>query len=395
MPPAETGVNLERCHGGGAEQDMAWNEPGNNKKRDPWQDGEQRDLDEALKQMKDRFGRFFGGGGGGSGFPGPLLILLGVLGAWFAMDSWQTIDERERGVVLRFGKFDRVMGSGLNMKWPRPIETVEIVETTRVRSDSAEVRMLTRDEALVMVDFNVQYTASDPYLFLFGGRSPEDTLRQTAESAVRQVIGASTLDDVFSEKRTELSSTAKQELQETLDRYATGIVVTELNFQNLRPPAEVKEAFDDAIAAREDNQRIKNEAEAYAQKIVPEARGLAERNKALAEGERQSAIARASGEAMRFKLLLEQYQKAPQVTRKRLFLETMQEVLARNPKVMVDAGGGNNVMVLPLEKLMQNVVVPTLPMVRDDGSPGTPSATRTPSVREAFDPTRVAREPRQ
>lgn len=383
---------------------MAWNEPGNNnKRRDPWENGENRDLDEALKQMKDRLGRLFGGGGGGNGggksggFPGPWLILLGVLGAWFAMDSWQTIDERQRGVVLRFGKFDRVMGAGLNMKWPRPIETVEIVETTRVRSDSAEVRMLTKDEALVMVDFNVQYTASDPYLFLFGGRAPEDTLRQTTESAIRQVIGASTLDDVFSEKRTELANSAKEELQETLERYNTGIIVTELNFQNLRPPAEVKEAFDDAIAAREDNQRIKNEAEAYAQKIVPEARGLAERNKALAEGERQSAIAKATGEAARFKLLVEQYQKAPQVTRKRLFLETMQEVLSRNPKVMVDAGGNNNVMVLPLDKLMQNAVLPALPATARDDAPATaaPSVRAAGPEREAFDPMRVAREPRQ
>lgn len=380
---------------------MAWNEPGNNnKRRDPWENGENRDLDEALKQMKDRLGRLFGGGGGGGksgGFPGPWLIVLGVLGAWFAMDSWQTIDERQRGVVLRFGKFDRVMGAGLNMKWPRPIETVEIVETTRVRSDSAEVRMLTKDEALVMVDFNVQYTASDPYLFLFGGRAPEDTLRQTTESAIRQVIGASTLDDVFSEKRTELANSAKEELQETLERYNTGIIVTELNFQNLRPPAEVKEAFDDAIAAREDNQRIKNEAEAYAQKIVPEARGMAERNKALAEGERQSAIAKATGEAARFKLLVEQYQKAPQVTRKRLFLETMQHVLSRNPKVMVDAGGNNNVMVLSLDKLMQNAVLPTLPTtLRDDApSTATPSVRAASPEREAFDPMRVAREPRQ
>ncbi|MBL0028445.1 MAG: FtsH protease activity modulator HflK [Rhodanobacteraceae bacterium] len=376
---------------------MAWNEPGNNKKpRDPWQDGENRDLDAALKQIKDRFGRFFGGGGG-VGFPGPLLIVLGVLGAWFAVDSWQTIDERERGVVLRFGKFERVMGSGLNMKWPRPIETVEIVETTRVRSDSAEVRMLTKDEALVMVDFNVQYTASDPYLFLYGGRAPEDTLRQTTESAIRQVIGASTLDDVFSEKRTGLANTAKEELQKTLERYSTGIIVTELNFQNLRPPAEVKEAFDDAIAAREDNQRIKNEAEAYAQKIVPEARGLAERNKSLAEGERQSAIAKATGESARFSLLVAQYQKAPQVTRKRLFLETMQDVLSRNPKVMVDAGGGNNVMVLPLDKLMQNVVLPVLPALREDGAGAAVTATARAVApeREAFDPARVAREPRQ
>jgi membrane protease subunit HflK len=283
------------------------------------------------------------------------------------------------------------------MKWPRPIETVEIVETTRVRSDSAEVRMLTKDEALVMVDFNVQYTASDPYLFLYGGRTPEDTLRQTSESAVRQVIGASTLDDVFSEKRTELANTAKEELQKTLERYSTGIIVTELNFQNLRPPAEVKEAFDDAIAAREDNQRIKNEAEAYAQKIVPEARGLAERNKALAEGERQSAIAKSTGESARFTLLVEQYLKAPQVTRKRLFLETMQDVLSRNPKVMVDAGSGNNVMVLPLDKLMQNVVLPVLPALREDGAGAAVTATARAVApeREAFDPMRVAREPRQ
>ena len=315
----------------------------------------------------------------------------------FGIPQWQTIDERERGVVLRFGKFERVMGSGLNMKWPRPIETVEIVETTRVRSDSAEVRMLTKDEALVMVDFNVQYTASDPYLFLYGGRTPEDTLRQTSESAVRQVIGASTLDDVFSEKRTELANTAKEELQKTLERYSTGIIVTELNFQNLRPPAEVKEAFDDAIAAREDNQRIKNEAEAYAQKIVPEARGLAERNKALAEGERQSAIAKSTGESARFTLLVEQYLKAPQVTRKRLFLETMQDVLSRNPKVMVDAGSGNNVMVLPLDKLMQNVVLPVLPALREDGAGAAVTATARAVApeREAFDPMRVAREPRQ
>ncbi len=378
---------------------MAWNEPGNNKRKDPWADGESRDLDEALKQMKERFTRFFGGGGAGktgggaSRFPGAMLIAFGLVGIWFATDSWQAIDESERGVVLRFGKFDRVMPSGLNFKWPRPIETVDIVETTRVRSDSAEVRMLTRDEALLMVDFNVQYTATDPRLFLFGGRSPEDTLRQTAESAVRQVIGGATLDDAFSEKRTEMSNDAKDELQKTLDRYETGIVVTELNFQNLRPPAEVKEAFDDAISAREDNQRIKNEAEAYAQKIVPEARGMAERNKALAEGERQSAIAKATGEAARFNLLVEQYQKAPLVTRKRLFLETMQEVLSKNPKVMVDAGGNNNVMVLPLDKLMQNVVVPTLPVVRDDGTPV--PANRAAPAREVFDPLRASREPRQ
>lgn len=376
---------------------MAWNEPGNNKRRDPWQDGENRDLGEAMNQLKDRFGRIFGGGGRGAGASGVWLIVLAVLAGWFVLDSWQTIDERQRGVVLRFGRFERVMGSGLNMKWPRPIETVEIVETTRVRSDSAEVRMLTKDEALVMVDFNVQYTASDPYLFLFGGRAPEDTLRQTTESAIRQVIGASTLDDVFSERRTEMANTAKEELQKTLERYNTGIVVTELNFQNLRPPAEVKEAFDDAIAAREDNQRIKNEAEAYAQKIVPEARGLAARNKALAEGERQSAIATATGEATRFSLLVEQYQKAPQVTRKRLFLETMQEVLSRNPKVMVDAGGGNNMMVLPLEKLMQNAVFPGLPGGSGEAStaaPNGPVVRGMPTEHEAFDPARVAREPR-
>jgi membrane protease subunit HflK len=327
---------------------MAWNEPGG-KRRDPWQGGDDKpDLDATLKRVKERFGRLAGGNGGGSG---AWLLIAGIVLAWFAFDSWAKVDESQRGVVLRFGKSDRVMNPGLNLKWPRPIEDVTVVDTTRVRSHSDQVRMLTKDENLVIVDFNVQYSVSDPYRFVFSVRDPEETLRQAAESAVRQVIGGSNMEDVISEKRSKLMEDAKAIVQGLLDeRYQTGLVVSQLTFPNLQPPAEVKDAFDDAIAAREDKQRVQNEAEAYAQKVVPEARGEAARIRAEAEGERAAAIAVAQGAAQRFTLLAAQYRAAPEVTRKRLLLETMQYVLSGSPKVLVE-GGGDKVLYLPLDQI--------------------------------------------
>ena len=378
---------------------MAWNEPGNNKKREPWQDGEQPDLEAKLKELKDRFGRMFGGGGGsGAGLIGLVVLALVVLIGLF--DSFVQINESTRGVVLRFGKVDRVMSAGLQMKWPRPIEEVLIVETARVQSFSAQrMRILTSDENLVDIDFNVQYRAADPEKWLFGVRNPEDTLEGASESAVRQVVGANTLDKILSEERTAMASSATTELQKLLDRYNTGIIVTGLNFQNLRPPEKVQAAFDDAIGAREDNQRYKNQAEAYASKIVPEARGLAARIRTEAEGAKQSAIARATGDAARFDLLVAEYQKAPVVTRKRLLLETMQEVLAKNPKVMVDVkGDSGNMMYLPLDKLMQNAGVTPTATVPVNSVPGI--KTSTPSVERssrdlADDPLSSSREPRK
>ncbi len=380
---------------------MAWNEPGNNKKRDPWQDGEQPDLEETLKQLKDRFGRFFGGGSG-SGLGLIVAIVLGLVVVIGLFDSFKQINESTRGVVLRFGKVHRVMSAGLQLKWPRPIEEVLVVETAQVKSFSAPgVRILTSDENLLDIDFNVQYRAADPVKWLFGVRDPVVTMEGASESAVRQVVGANTMDKILSEERTAMASAAKAELQSLLDRYNTGIVVTGLNFQNLRPPQKVQAAFDDAIAAREDNQRYKNQAEAYASKIVPEARGLAARIRTEAEGAKQAAIARATGDANRFELLVAEYVKAPAVTRKRLLLETMQEVLSKNPKVMVDVQGGNgSMMYLPLDKLLQNAgVAPSSPAVPVNSTPSV-RATPVPALERPArdpneDPLRSSREPRQ
>ncbi|HQW64446.1 MAG TPA: FtsH protease activity modulator HflK [Pseudomonadota bacterium] len=352
---------------------MAWNEPGGGKRRDPWQGGgDQPDLDAMLKRFRDGFGRAFGPPGGGA-----WLVVLAVLGLWFALDSWRTIDESKRGVVLRFGKFDRVMGAGLNFKWPRPIEEVIVVESARVRSTTDQVRMLTRDENLVIVDFNVQYLVSDPLKFLFSVKEPEQTLREAAESAVRQVIGANTMDTLLSGEGTALALDAKDILQQRLEIYGAGLSVSEFNFQNRRPPPEVKDAFDDAITAREDKQRIESEALAYASKVVPEARGQAARVRAEAEGYRTAVVAQAEGESQRFSLLAEQYRAAPQVTRKRLMLETMQDVLAGSPKVMA-SGDGDKVLYLPLDK----IGAPLLPPVT--GEVATPTermgASAVPAV---------------
>lgn len=358
---------------------MAWNEPGN-KRRDPWQSGgggNEPDLDAMLKRMREGFGRVFGGGGGGGGGGGFWLLVLGVVAIWFAFDSWRAIDESEKGVVLRLGKFDRIMGPGLNLKWPSPIEQVFVVEATRVRSTSDEVKMLTRDENLVIVDFNVQYQVSDPRQYQFAVKDPDETLRQVSESAVREVVGASPMDVILSGERTALAETAQTALQEKLDLYGTGLTVTEFNFQNLRPPPEVKDAFDDAITAREDKQRIENEAQAYASKVLPEAGGQAARVRAEAQGDRDAAVAVAQGAADRFSMLVEQYKAAPEVTRKRLYLETMQEVLAGSPKVMVDADG-DRVLYLPLEKLAPSTQLPTL--YAEPSSSERAATTATPTI---------------
>lgn len=335
---------------------MAWNEPGGGKKKDPWNGGDSNaDVEAFLNRLKSGFGRVFGGDGGGRGARAPggggggvLWIVLALLGAWFLFDSWQQVDERERGVVLRFGKVHRVMDTGLNFKWPRPIERVVKVETTQVRNHSAQARMLTRDENIVMLDFNVQYQVPDPQMFLFGSRDPEETLRESTEAAVREVMGNNVMDTVLTGQRAELAAEMTARLQQLLDSYRTGILVTEFNLQNARPPQEVKDAFDDAISAREDKQRIENEAEAYASRVVPEARGDAARVLQGAQAYRDSTIARAEGDASRFNQQAAAYAEAPQVTRKRLYLDTMAEVLADTSKVLVDDKNGNNMLYLPI-----------------------------------------------
>lgn len=330
---------------------MAWNEPGGGKK-DPWkdQDGQGADVEAFLNRLKNSMGRVFGGGGGGRegrGGPNLWLIIGGLIAIWFVLDAWVMIDERQRGVVLRFGKFERIMGPGPNFKLPRPLESVTKVDVTQLRSTNDQVRMLTADENIVQIEYNVQYLVSDPKLYLFGAREPDSTLKQAAESAVRDVIGSSLMDSVLTGERAALAADARRRLQGTLDSYQTGLSVTTFNMQNARPPSEVREAFDDAISAREDRERIESEAEAYASKVVPEARGEAARIRTEAEGYKASTIAQADGDAERFSLLADQYAKAPEVTRQRLYLETMQDVLSRNRKVY--AGDGGNVLYLPMD----------------------------------------------
>lgn len=330
---------------------MAWNEPGKGGKN-PWDDKDTGgDVDAFIARLKANISRMFGNSGppakrGASAGGNPLGWIAALLVIWILFDSWQVIDTRQRGVVLRFGKFDRLMAPGPNFKLPRPFESVSKVDVTQIRTFTDSVRILTRDENIVQIEFNVQYLVSDPKNYLFGARDPDETLQQAAESAVRDVIGTSVMDTILTGERAALAADARVKLQISLDGYSTGLQVSVLNIPNARPPQEVREAFDDAVSAREDKDRIESEAEAYASKVVPEARGDAARIRAEAEGYKESTVARAQGDAERFTLLADQYRKAPEVTRTRLYLETMQQVLSNNRKVY--AGDGGNVLYLPL-----------------------------------------------
>jgi membrane protease subunit HflK len=355
---------------------MAWNEPGSGKQRDPWKDsgggGPSPDFDALLKRIGAFFNRLFSGGGG----PGIAIVAIALV--WFVWDSSAIIKANESGVVLRFGQYARTMGPGFNLKWPRPIENVYKVDAKGYRATSDQVRMLTKDENIVLVDFNVQYTVADPQQFLFSVRDPDETVKQAAESAVREVIGSSGLSSIMPDQQqtqeqaeavkdagtasaapqdgsaaqpnpsAELAGAAQKVLQATLNRYDTGLLVQTLNFQNVRPPQEVKEAFDDAISAREDRQRRSNEADAYAKSVIPNARGDAARILAEAEGYKAERVATADGDAQRFSLIESEYKAAPDVTRKRLYIETMQKVLAESSKV-IDLSGGKNLLYLPID----------------------------------------------
>jgi membrane protease subunit HflK len=383
---------------------MAWNQPGGGNK-DPWNGKDPgADVEAFLNKLKGSLNRVFGGSGGDSGpasrdsdpgMRGMALIVLLAVAAWALFDSVVLVDERERGVVMRFGKVERLMSPGPNFKWPRPIETVRKLNVTDVRSASDQVRLLTRDENIVQIDFGVQYLISNPEQYMFGSRDPDDSLRQAAEGAIRDVIGGSTMDVILTGERAQLAADAQTLLQKALEDYRTGLQVTVLNISNARPPQEVRQAFDDAISAREDKERIESEARAYQSKVIPEARGEAARIRAEAEGYRESTITRAQGSAQRFALLLDEYRKAPEVTRRRLYLETMQSVLGNNRKVY--AGDGGNVLYLPLNgatsgasssQSMPTLLPPvsgttTTPAVEREGArPARPDARPSRTLRE-------------
>lgn len=333
---------------------MAWNEPGGNgKQRDPW-GGDQGppDLDEAFRKFRDKLGGALGGGGSGDArFNGGIvgLVLLLIFGVWFYLGIY-VIDEQERGVVLRFGKYHQTLDPGLNWK-PRLMDQVVPVNVTKERQYGSEGRMLTQDENIVELQIVVQYNISDVKAFVLNVRDPEFSLRQATESALRHVVGSTKLDQVLSEGRGQISDEVKVKLQSYLDNYGTGIQVVKITIQEARPPAQVKAAFDDVIKAKEDEERLKNEASAYANGIVPEARGRAQRMLEEAAAYRGKVVAEAQGEAQRFEKLLTEYRKAPEVMRERLYLDAVQRVMSATSKVLVDVPGGNNVLYLPIDKM--------------------------------------------
>jgi membrane protease subunit HflK len=335
---------------------MSWNEPGGgNRQRDPWGGKDQGppDLDEALKKLQDQLNGLFGGrsGGGSSKGAGSLLGIVAVIAVtvWGLMGLTQ-IGEQERAVVLRLGEYSRTAQPGL-FWYPRGIDTISRVNITQVRSAQFRETMLTQDENIVDVSMSVQYVIDDPKNFVLEVRDPERSLQHAAQSALRHVVGDSSMGLVLTEGRAAIAVQVRERLQQYLVNYTTGINVQKVNIDDASPPSQVQEAFDDVIKAREDEERVKNEAESYANGIVPEARGRAQRMKEEAEAYRQQVIAKATGEAQRFDQLLSEYEKAPAVTRERLYIDALESVLANTNKVMVDVEGGNNVMYLPLDKL--------------------------------------------
>jgi membrane protease subunit HflK len=344
---------------------MAWNEPGGNGSKDPkdpWgNDQGPPDLDEAFRKFKDKFAGKKGSGGNGSGggnapqmpaFSGKLIVLaLAVVAVLYAASGFYTVDAQEQAVVLRFGKYHETRGAGLHFN-PPLIDTVLKLNITKQRSQRFQETMLTEDENIVDISLSAQYTIIDSQSFLLRVRDPETSLKHAAESALRHVIGSAELHQVLTEGRKAISIDVQARLQRYLDLYQTGILVTTVNIEDAQPPAEVQAAFDDVIRAKEDEQRVKNEAETYRNGIVPEARGQASRQIEEASAYKEQVVAEADGEAQMFEKLLAEYEKAPEVTRQRLYIDAMQSVMSKTSKVMVDVDGGN-LMYLPLDKLMK------------------------------------------
>ncbi len=337
---------------------MVWNEPGTPRGKDPWgsrgDEGGPPDLDEVARKMQDKLRSLFGGrggrGGGGLGFWLVLALVLGTLLVWACT---YIIQPPERGVVLRFGAYVTTLEPGLNFRLPRPIESVEVVNVDQIRSFEHRGTMLTQDENIVDVELAVQYRVKDAKNYLFDVFRPDATLAEAAEAAVRIIVGKSKLDFVLTEGRAVIASETQELTQNILDLYQAGVQVTSVNMQPAKPPEEVKSAFDDAIRAREDEQRLINEAEAYRNEIIPKARGSGARITQDALAYKARVIAEAEGEANRFEQLQVAYAKAPEVTRQRLYLETMESVLSNTTKVLLDAKGGNNVVYLPIDRLME------------------------------------------
>jgi membrane protease subunit HflK len=375
---------------------MAWNEPGG---RDPWgrkpNDGPP-DLDEIYRRMlaglRGLFGGGQSGGGQGEGTQGdrsPASGLLWIIGAIALVllggEVLKFVEPAERGVVLRFGRPVAVLDPGVHLRWPRPIEFVEIENVDQVRSITHHASMLTQDENIVELDMAVQYKVASIEAFLFNARGPDATLRQAAETAIREVIGTNAMDFVLTEGRSEVSVRTAETIQTLVDQYGAGLMVDSVNILSAKPPEQVKSAFDDAIKAREDEQRLINEAEAYRKEVVPKAQGAAARIVEEGTGYREAVISRARGEAARFTQLLDAYREEPELTRQRLHLDTMEQVLTRSSKLLMDtrATGNQNVMLLPLEALLGGRAVTTTPAEAGVAGPAGAGAESAPDAAAA------------
>jgi len=350
---------------------MPWNEPGRGSgggggDRDPWKGGNGQqppDLDEVFANVQKRLKSIMGGGDGGdsrsssSGGPsfGGILLLAGLLLVlWVAWNSIHIIDESERAVVLRFGEENRVLSPGFKLTLPAPIEEVIKVNVSRVSSLENQSRMLTGDENLIQLAYAVQYRVVDPVAFLFNIQDPIDSLTQAADSAIREIVGTNNMDFILEDGRAQIAIDSGVLLEEIVSRYNPGIQITSFNLQEVRPPSQVRAAFDDVVRAREDQIRFANEAQAYANQEVPEARGRAARILEEANGYRETVIAQATGEADRFISIYSEYARAPEVTRERIYIETLERVYARSSKILMDVDDSNSMFYLPLDRLGGN-----------------------------------------
>ena len=357
------------------------------------------DLDEILKKLQQKISALLGlrprgPSGPAGGAPnhygaamggGAALVVLLVIAVWLG-SGFYIVDEGKRGVVQRFGKYLETTTPGARWHMPYPIESVQVVDIASVRpvevgyrgntknKQPQEALMLTDDENIVDVQFAVQYTIKSPEDYLFNNKNPDDNVLQAAETSIREVVGKSKMDFVLSSGRSEVASQVKTLMQEILDRYKTGILVTSVNLQNTQAPEQVLPAFEDVVRAQQDRERFKNEGQAYANDVVPKARGVAARLIEEANGYRQSVIATAQGDAARFRQVLAEYERAPAVTRERLYLDAMQSVLSATSKVIIDQKSGQNLLYLPLDKLMQ---------LSSSGSPTTITAPAESSSRSS------------
>ena len=340
---------------------MAWNEPGNNEK-DPWKNkgGKNQgppDLDDLLKDIGNKFGGIFGGkksgGGSGKNFSSiGIMILLVVAILVYAFNGFYTIKEAEKGIVLRFGQYAGMIEPGLSWKWTF-VDRIIPVDMQTTRNLPSSGFMLTKDENVVRVEMEIQYRVVDARNYIFSVTNADESLSESLDSALRYVIGHAKMDDILTSGREEVRQAVWQELEKIIEPYNLGLIVVDVNFKDARPPEEVKDAFDDAISAQEDEVRFLREAEAYARGIEPRARGRVKRLEQEALAYKAQILLDAEGDVARFNKLLPEYLAAPEVTRQRMYLKSMENVYSNTSKVMVDVDGGNNMIYLPLDKIMQ------------------------------------------